>query len=94
MDIAPQHFEEGAALAQRIVQSHGEAVTYSHMQWLSRECAKLMMREFACTAREEAIARKERNMRQRNFKRFEREESFSVDKNNDAPDQTTRSTSA
>lgn len=41
-------------LATQIVEGHFETVTGSHMHWLYRELSKLMHRDFALSAREEA----------------------------------------
>ena len=41
-------------LATQIVEGHYESVTGSHMHWLYRELSKLMHRDFALSAREEA----------------------------------------
>ena len=41
-------------LAAQIVEGHYESVTGSHMHWLYRELSKLMHRDFALSAREEA----------------------------------------
>lgn len=49
-------------LAATIVAAHSEAVTESHMHWLSRECAKLLTREFRVAAREEEVSRREREI--------------------------------
>lgn len=51
----PQPIDARAAvLAAQIVEGHYEVATGSHLHWLYRELSKLMHRDFALRAREEA----------------------------------------
>lgn len=47
--------ERARALAMEIVEGHYEAATGSHMHWLYRELSKMLHRDFALRAREEAV---------------------------------------
>ena len=54
-DITAQHAVQGAAIANEILcataaQPEPCAYTQSHLDWLSRECAKLLHREAEATA--------------------------------------------
>ena len=53
------------ALACAVVETYDEAVTDSHTAWLTRECAKLLHRQFAVSAREEVCARREAGLAKR-----------------------------
>lgn len=84
MDINEETTRRAEELAKTIINHHGEAVTYSHMQWLSRECAKLLIREFRVSAREEAVNRKERESRNREAKKRRRPINMSANVTTDA----------
>jgi hypothetical protein len=47
--------QRGELLAATILAEHGESATSSHLEWLSRECTKLLLREARVSAREEAL---------------------------------------
>ena len=59
MDIPATLEEPATQLAQQLLAYHGETSTYSHMQWLVRETAKLMARDMELTRRERELERRE-----------------------------------
>ena len=58
-----------AFMATQIVEGHYEAATGSHMHWYYRELSKLLHREFALCAREEAAARSSGQTRRKRRRR-------------------------
>lgn len=59
MDIDPSFEQPALQLAQQLLLSHGETVSFSHMHWLVRETAKLMARDMELTKRERELQRRE-----------------------------------
>lgn len=59
--LPPSIDARAMALATQIVEGHFEGVTGSHMHWLYRELSKLLHRDFAVSAREEALAKRWQN---------------------------------
>lgn len=65
MEIDPSLEMPAAQMARQLLETHGETVTYSHMAWLVRECAKLMARDMELTRREQELKQKERSLHRR-----------------------------
>lgn len=54
--------QEANALAQKILDAHNESATSSHLQWLTRECAKLIHEQAELAKRREALDKREKQI--------------------------------